>query len=60
MYIRNEGDGGEELFDEREDPRELTNRAGVEALLPIVLRFRAELDQLKPPIQRGSNRDVAP
>ena len=27
VYIRNEGDGTEELFDEREDPRELTNRA---------------------------------
>ena len=27
VYIRNEGDGGEELFNEREDARELINRA---------------------------------
>ena len=28
VYIRNEGDGTEELYNERNDPRELTNRAG--------------------------------
>ena len=55
VYIRNEGDGGEELFDEREDPRELTNRAGVEGLFPIVRRFRAQLEQLKPAVPRGPN-----
>ena len=26
VYIRNEGDGGEELFNERDDPHELSNR----------------------------------
>jgi arylsulfatase A-like enzyme len=60
VYIRNEGDGGEELFDEREDPRELTNRSGAEAMRPIVRRFRAQLDQLKPAGKRGSHRDGTP
>ena len=41
VYIRNEGDGAEELFDEREDSRELTNRAGNEAMRPLLGRFRA-------------------
>jgi arylsulfatase A-like enzyme len=48
VYIRNQRDGTEELFNEREDPRELLNRAGVEALLPVLQRFRARLDRLKP------------
>jgi arylsulfatase A-like enzyme len=60
VYIRNEGDGGEELFDARDDPRELTNRVGVEAMLPIVRRFRAELDQLKPTVQGGPDRLGSP
>jgi arylsulfatase A-like enzyme len=48
VYIRNEGDGTEELFDERDDPRELTNRAGVDALKPVLKRFRASLARIKP------------
>ena len=28
VYIRNEGDGAEELFNERDDPRELTQSGG--------------------------------
>ena len=32
VYIRNQGDGTEELFNERDDPRKLTNRARVDAL----------------------------
>ena len=60
VYIRNEGDGSEELFNEREDPRELTDRSGAEAMQPIVRRFRAQLDQLKRTGQNGSNRDGSP
>jgi arylsulfatase A-like enzyme len=41
VYIRNEGDGGEELFNERDDPDELNNLAGAEAMLPVLRRFRA-------------------
>jgi arylsulfatase A-like enzyme len=47
VYIRNEGDGREELFDERDDPRELTNRAHVDVMQPVVQRFRARLEQIK-------------
>jgi arylsulfatase A-like enzyme len=47
VYIRNEGDGSEELFDERDDPRELTNRAHIDVMQPLVQRFRARLDQMK-------------
>jgi arylsulfatase A-like enzyme len=47
VYIRNEGDGAEELFNERDDPGELRNRAGVEALQPILKRFRERVNQLK-------------
>jgi arylsulfatase A-like enzyme len=47
VYIRNEGDGSEELFNEREDPRELTNRAGDEALRPVLTQLRDHLDRLR-------------
>jgi arylsulfatase A-like enzyme len=47
VYIRNEGDGSEELFDERDDPRELLNRAHVDVMQPHLRRFRARLDQMK-------------
>jgi arylsulfatase A-like enzyme len=43
VYIRNEGDGSEELFNEREDPNELTNLAGDEAMLPVLRQFRDRL-----------------
>ncbi len=45
VYIRDEGDGAEELFNERDDPRELSNQAAVEALQPVLKRFR---DRVKP------------
>jgi len=47
VYIRNERDGSEELFDERDDPRELLNRAHLDVMQPLVRRFRARLDQIK-------------
>jgi arylsulfatase A-like enzyme len=47
VYIRNEGDGSEELFEERDDPRELSNRAHVDVMQPLVQRFRARLEQIK-------------
>ena len=53
VYIRNEGDGREQLFHERDDPDELINRAKVEAMQPLLQRFRQRLDQVKagPPLQ---------
>jgi len=47
VYIRNEGNGVEELFNERDDPRESSNRAGVEALQPVLNRFRERVKQLR-------------
>jgi arylsulfatase A-like enzyme len=43
VYIRNVRDGTEELFDERDDPRELTNRARSNEARPILERFREHL-----------------
>jgi arylsulfatase A-like enzyme len=57
VYIRNEGDGREELFDERDDPRELLDRARVDSMRPILSRLRGRLDQLlkadSPPRAQG-------
>jgi hypothetical protein len=47
VYIRNEGDGLEELFNERDDPDELKNLAGNEAMLPILRRFHDRLERAK-------------
>ena len=46
-YIRNEGTGSEELFDERDDPRELTNLVAKDAMKPTLQRFRARLEPLR-------------
>ena len=40
IYIRNEGDGREELFHRRDDPHELRDLAGAEAMRPVLRRFR--------------------
>jgi arylsulfatase A-like enzyme len=47
VYIRNEGDGTEELFDERADPWELTNRARSDAMRLDLQRFRERLARIK-------------
>jgi hypothetical protein len=47
VYIRNETDGHEQLFNVREDPRELTNRAHSSAFHSVGERFRSQLNQLK-------------
>ena len=47
VYIRNDRDGTEELYNERDDPRELTNQASREAMLPDLQRFRQRLAGLK-------------
>jgi arylsulfatase A-like enzyme len=48
VYIRNERDGSEELFDERDDPNESRNRAHADDLQPVLQRFRARLDRMRP------------
>ena len=47
VYIRNEADGSEEIFNDREDPAELYNQAGDTAMRPVLERFRRRLDQWK-------------
>jgi arylsulfatase A-like enzyme len=47
VYIRNQGDGSEELFNEHDDPQELLNRARDDAMLPVLQGFRNRLDQIR-------------
>jgi hypothetical protein len=47
VYIRNEGDADEELFNERKDPGEFDNRARLRVMQPVLEKFRARLDQMK-------------
>ena len=47
VYIVNQRDRNEELFDQRDDPQELLNRANVESMQPFVQQFRARLDQIR-------------
>ena len=46
VYIRNEGDGKEELFNERDDPRELIDQSRAVPSSVILGRFRESLRQL--------------
>jgi arylsulfatase A-like enzyme len=47
IYIFNEGDRAEELYSQRDDPRELTNLAARPALLQDLERFRRRLAELR-------------
>jgi arylsulfatase A-like enzyme len=47
IYIYNQGDRTEELYDVRDDPRELTNLARRAAMLPDLERLRQRLARLK-------------
>ena len=52
VYIRNEGDGAEELFNKSDDPHELSNRVGQGAMKPILDRFRDNVAKFR---TRGSD-----
>jgi hypothetical protein len=47
VYIRNQGDGSEELYDERDDPRELINLIRSARMGPALRRFREHAARLK-------------
>jgi hypothetical protein len=47
VYIRNEGDGREQLFHESADPDEQVNLAKVEAMRPRLERIRRRLNQMR-------------
>jgi arylsulfatase A-like enzyme len=54
VYIRNRGDDSEELFNERDDPYELQNRARLPALEPVLARFRARIGLAVAPPRHGA------
>jgi arylsulfatase A-like enzyme len=45
VYINNQKNGREELFQETDDRRELINRAGLEAVRPVLERLREQVRQ---------------
>ena len=47
VYIRNEGDGSEQLFNERDDRQEIDDRAKFESMRPVLEKFRRRLDLLR-------------
>jgi arylsulfatase A-like enzyme len=60
VYIRNEGDGREELFNERDDPHELINLARAQAMLPVLQRFRDLVQQANAPAPDTPHVGAAP
>jgi arylsulfatase A-like enzyme len=60
VYIRNDGDGREELFNQRDDPDELNNLAQVDEMLPILLRFRDQLRQANVRASADKDRQDSP
>jgi arylsulfatase A-like enzyme len=55
VYIRNERDGTEQLFNQREDPHELLDRAGLDSMQPLLQRFRAQVDRMTAARSRWSS-----
>jgi arylsulfatase A-like enzyme len=53
VYIRNEGDGAEELFNKSEDPHELSNRVGQGTLKPILDGFRKRVAEFRGSVSAG-------
>jgi arylsulfatase A-like enzyme len=47
VYIRNERDGSERLFDERTDPQELRDKSQDESIRPILEDFRHQLERFR-------------
>ena len=54
VYIRNEGDGKEELFNQQLDPRELVNLIESEAKQPLLRRLRQRIDQIRAHAQKAA------
>ncbi len=48
VYIRSQGDGREQLFDQNDDPRELSSRAQSPDWRPMLEKFRALLSRIQP------------
>jgi hypothetical protein len=58
VYIRNERDGSEELFNERDDPNESDNRAGFQSAQGVKERLRAHLEQMRAGRRGAANEGV--
>src|SRR5262249_29754102 len=54
VYIRNERDGSEQLFDQHGDPQESSDQSRVELMRPVLDDFRRRLDKFR----RGSQRSL--
>ena len=54
VYIKNEGDGREQLFDERDDPAELSDKSHMESMRRILDDFRRRADVLRKQSTRSS------
>jgi arylsulfatase A-like enzyme len=52
VYVYNEGDGSEELFNERDDQYELINHANAGSMLPTLRRFRDRLREAKASVRQ--------
>jgi arylsulfatase A-like enzyme len=64
LYIRNDKEGSEQLFDERDDPHELSDRSRLESMRPVLERFRHRLDQFRresaPPASHAQDKWIWP
>jgi hypothetical protein len=58
IYIRNEGDGSEELFVERGDPNEFDHRVPSEGAHAVKERLRMQLDRMRANPGSWKNRRV--
>jgi arylsulfatase A-like enzyme len=59
VYIRNERDGSEQLFDVSDDPYELIDRAGLANMKPLLLRLRTRLNQFRRAAVRAPEKTVS-
>ena len=53
VYIRNDGDGSEQLFNERNDPQEIDDRSRFESMRPVLEGFRNRLDLIRRTLTSG-------
>jgi arylsulfatase A-like enzyme len=47
VYIRNEGDGSEQVFNQHDDPQEIDDRSRFESLRPVLEKFRKRLELIR-------------
>ena len=60
VYIRNERDGSERLFDERTDPGEFTDKSKEESIRPVLTEFRQRFEQFRQKPAQIAKRPLHP